>query len=178
MCQRLYNIAVILICVWFKAVAWSHSQPKTLATGGEDGTMRLWNVTANKSTESNEIGRKLEHRAGITGIHFSPHCSEILTTHGAEVGTLTADQRSNLTRSAQWSLSVHSLPSLRHVALFRLPHAVADSVGDSVLDATGTKIIFVTPSSRKIDVCDVWAKRKVIKKAPSFSGSFMKYTIR
>ncbi|KJA24956.1 hypothetical protein HYPSUDRAFT_38340 [Hypholoma sublateritium FD-334 SS-4] len=161
------------------AVAWSHSQPKTLATGGEDGIMRLWNVTPNKSTDSNQIGKKLEHRAAITGIHFSPHCNEILTTHGAEVGTLTADQRSNLTRSAQWSLSVHSLPSLRHVALFRLPHAVADAIGDNVLDATGTKVIFATPSTRKIDVCDVWAKRKVIKKAPSFSGSsFMKYAIR
>ena len=162
----------------FKAVAWSQSQPKTLATGGEDGILRLWNVTTNKSTDSNEIGRKLEQRASITGIHFSPHCNEILTTHGAEVGTVTADQRQNLTRSAQWSLSVHSLPSQRHVALFRLPHGLADAIGDSVLDATGTKIIFATPSTRKIDVCDVWAKRKVIKRTPSVSGSFMKYTIR
>lgn len=44
-------------------------------------------------------------------------------------------------------------------------------IGDSVLNAHGTKIIFAMPSDGKLNVCDAWTKRKEIKKQPSFMGN-------
>ena len=44
-----------------------------------------------------------------------------------------------------------------------------DSLGDSILNEAGTKLIFATPEDGKINVCDVWSKRKETKKRISLT---------
>ncbi|KAF8181082.1 hypothetical protein BJ912DRAFT_980291 [Pholiota molesta] len=96
-----------------------------------------------KDANSNSLNPgKLDIGTVITGIHFSPHCKEILTTHGAQVGERAVN-----------AIAVHSFPSLRDVTTYSLPGAQLGAIGDSVLDGTGTKLIFATPSTNKIDVC-------------------------
>jgi cell division cycle protein 20 (cofactor of APC complex) len=44
-------------------------------------------------------------------------------------------------------------------------------IGCNVLSANGTKLVLAVPEEGKINVCDVWAKRKEVKRQPSFFGS-------
>ncbi|KAF8970683.1 WD40-repeat-containing domain protein [Flammula alnicola] len=153
------------------AIGWSPWQSKLLATGDAKGILRLWNTNA-KDSNSNALNPgKLDIGAIITGIHFSPQCKEILTTHGAQIGDppTIVDKNQSPKPSPQNALVVHSFPSLRYVTTHRLPDEQEGPIGDSVLDGSGTKVIFATPSHRKIDVCDVWSKRKEVKRHSSFS---------
>ena len=59
------------------------------------------------------------------------------------------------------ALAVHSFPNMGHVFSFKLP--IDKFIGDSVLDGSRTKIVYTSPFTTKISVCDVWAKRKEIK---------------
>ena len=66
------------------------------------------------------------------------------------------------------SVAVHSYPSLRHVTAL----SVGDKpIGCSVLSASGTRLVLAVPDEGKINVCDVWTKRKEVKRQPSFFGS-------
>ncbi|KAF9555734.1 WD40 repeat-like protein [Agrocybe pediades] len=158
----------ILQSAKISAVAWCPWKTKVLATGDARGIIRLWNINDQKSSSNALSPGRLETGSVITGIHFSPHCQELLTAHGAQLGIHPPIDLSNPRPSVANALAVHSFPSMGHVFLYRLP--IDKPVGDSVLDGTGTKIVYTTPATSKISVCDVWAKRKErkeIKRSPS-----------
>ncbi|KAF8889123.1 WD40-repeat-containing domain protein [Infundibulicybe gibba] len=66
------------------AVAWCPWQAKMLATGDAKGTVHLWNVNTSSPHSNALVPGKLELGSPITGLHFSPHCKEFLTTHGTD----------------------------------------------------------------------------------------------
>ena len=130
----------------------------------------MWNINPNTPHCNAATPGKLETGAAITGLHFSPQCKEILTTHGASISESTSNNDSFTCprTTVANSLAVYSYPSFRHV--MTLP--ISDNpIGDSVLNAHGTKIIFAMPNDGKLNVCDAWTKRKEIKKQPSFMGN-------
>lgn len=137
------------------------------ATGDDMGILRLWNVNTKVLGSNAMTPGELDLGCVITGVHFSPQCKEILTTHGAAVGerTLTGKDKP----LPENGMAVHSLPTLRHVMNYDLPEGQKGMIGDSLVDSTGTRLIFATPGFNKIDVCDVWAKRKELRRQPSFT---------
>lgn len=149
-----------------KVVKWCPWQPRLLATGDVKGTIQLWNINAMTVHSNIAVPGRVELRSSITGLYFSPHCKEILTTHG-----LT----STVTHHPEWpkvdvanSIAVHSYPSLRHVTMLNVENK---PIGDSVLNASGTKIIFAIPEQGKLNICDTWSKKKELKKQSSFMSS-------
>ena len=129
----------------------------------------MWNINSNTPHCNAATPGKLETGATITGLHFSPQCKEILTTHGANISeSISNDSFTCVRTTVANSLAVYSYPSFRHVTT--LPNA-NNPIGDSVLNAHGTKIIFAMPDDGKLNVCDAWTKRKEIKKQPSFMGN-------
>lgn len=65
-------------------------------------------------------------------------------------------------------ITVHSYPSLRRVTTLSIAEK---RITNSVLNSSGTKIVLAIPDDNKINVCDVWSKRKELKKQPSFFNS-------
>ncbi|KIL64656.1 hypothetical protein M378DRAFT_163128 [Amanita muscaria Koide BX008] len=147
------------------AVTWSPWQPKLLASGDMTGVIRLWNVDSTSRSNAAAPG-KIELDSPVTGLHFSPHCKELLSTHGTSLVTPEASTSHIWPRtSVSNAIAVHSYPSLRHVTTLDVAEK---PLGVSVLNALGTKIILSVPEDCKLNVCDVWSKRKEIKKQPSF----------
>ncbi|KAF8064304.1 WD40 repeat-like protein [Lyophyllum atratum] len=166
--QHASAISALAFCPW---------QPKLLASGDNQGTIQLWNINALLSHSNAATPGKLELGAPITSLYFSPQCKELLSTHGSKPkpATETATNAHVSATSQLWpkatmdnSIAVHSYPSLRHVTTFLLNNK---PIGSSVLNAGGTKIVLAVPEDGKINVCDVWAKRKELKKQPSFFNS-------
>ncbi|PFH48846.1 hypothetical protein AMATHDRAFT_64526 [Amanita thiersii Skay4041] len=151
------------------AATWCPWQPKLLATGDEVGTIRLWNVDASSPRSNASVPGKIEMDSPVTGLHFSPHCKELLSTHG------TSTSSADVSASQVWprnsvsnSIAVHTYPSLRHITTLNVAQK---PIGVSVLNAHGTKIVLSLPDDTKLSVCDAWSKRKEIKKQPSFMES-------
>uniref|UniRef100_A0A8H7XKT1 Uncharacterized protein n=1 Tax=Psilocybe cubensis TaxID=181762 RepID=A0A8H7XKT1_PSICU len=133
------------------SVAWCPWQPKVLATGDIRGILRIWNVSENKN--SNALPSKLDVKSVMTGIHFSPQCKEVLTTQGPPIGEPMPMDFNNLKPWFENCLAVHSFPSFSTVTTMRL--SIDKPIGYSVLDGTGTRLVYQTPSDGKINVCEV-----------------------
>ena len=170
-----------------QALTWSPWLPKLLATGDSGptgrGTIQLWNVNASSAYSNAADPGKIELAAQITSLHFSPHCKEILSTHGPGPAP-TTDSPAQDTQSRPLinnsnipntdvlappmnSIVVHSYPSLRHVTEVS---AAPSAISDSVLSTNGMKVIFAVPGEAKLKVWDVWGKRKEVRKHSTFLG--------
>lgn len=144
-----------------------------MATGDASGVLRLWSVTDGPGSNALKPG-KLETASIITGVHFSPQCKEILTTHAARIGGPVPIDPQNPKPSTENALVVHQFPLLQRVVTFRFP--MERAIGDSVLDSSGTKIIYATPSDGMVNVSDVWSKRKEVKKELKRTTSLISLT--
>lgn len=149
-----------------KVVTWCPWQPRLLATGDVKGVMQLWNINAMTVHSNAATPGKIELGSPITGLHFSPHCQEILTTHGPAPTEAQPPEWPKV--NVANSIAVHSSPSLRHVTTLNMEDK---PIGDSVLNANGTKIIFAIPEEGKLNICDAWSKKKELKRQPSFMSS-------
>ncbi|KDQ55962.1 hypothetical protein JAAARDRAFT_195207 [Jaapia argillacea MUCL 33604] len=150
------------------ALAWCPWQPKLLATGDSSpngtGTIRFWNINTSHQS-SNASGPAREMDAQITSLHFSPHCRELLTTHGAgapHVPPLSVDGRieeiaANRAMNVANSVVVHSYQSWTHVITRA---ASTGRVAGSVLNPTGTKLAVAAADEGKLSLWEVWGKRK------------------
>ena len=165
-------------------MAWCPWQPKTLATGDStaegSGTIRIWNVN---NTLSSTHPDKLELDAQITSLHFSPHCKEILSTHGpgkmspdhpnhTDINTLPSDFTPS--RIAN-SVVVHAFPSFRRVTTMV---GARTNVAGSILSPNGQRVVIAVPEESKLKIWDVWAKRKELKRTSSTSSLMSSYSIR
>lgn len=159
-----------LLSLSSQALAWSPWQPKLLASGDSSargtGTIQLWDIS-NSSYSGSTAPGKLELSAQVTSLHFSPHCKELLSTHGPgptrDDGDLQSWPRAiNMANS----VTVHSYPSLRHVVT--LPVTSTGGVGGSVLTANGMKVVLAVPGENKLKLWDVWGKKKEVRRQPSF----------
>ncbi|XP_006455752.1 hypothetical protein AGABI2DRAFT_76730 [Agaricus bisporus var. bisporus H97] len=151
------------------AVAWCTWHPRILASGDSKGILRLWNVEAGSSSSNGLMPGMLDLGASITSLHFSPHTKEFVSTHGASVTDAPASEGLSRPRfSMANSVTVHAFPSLRHVntvSVMNKPYR------DCVLNAQGTKLILEIPEENKLGICDVWSKRKELKRHSSFLDS-------
>ena len=140
-----------------------------LATGDSKGILRFWSVNA-KDKRSNALSpSKYDTGSVISGVYFSPHCKEILTTHGERIAPPpTLAEIEDPIHTTERSVTVFTYPSLTYASHVRvLSHNYA--IGDSILNGAGTKLLFATPEDGKINVCDVWSKRKETKKRLSLT---------
>ncbi|KAL0952626.1 hypothetical protein HGRIS_006874 [Hohenbuehelia grisea] len=156
------------------ALGWCPWKSKYLASGDSSpngtSTVRLWSIEEGSGKNENKV--KIEFDAGITSLHFSQHCKEIVTTHSsserpagaAEQSSLPTSQRAPPSYSVKNSVSVHTTNTLAHANTC----AGEGPIAGSVLSPNGLKVAVAVPDEGKIHVWDVWGKRKEIKKQSSF----------
>jgi cell division cycle protein 20 (cofactor of APC complex) len=158
-----------------QALAWCPWQSKLFASGDSSvsghGTIQLWNVSTSSQYSNAAVPGKIELDAQVKSLHFSPHCKEIMSTHGSgqEPGITSGDapvrswSRNNTTVAC--SVAVHSFPSLRNVTTIVV---ASKGLADSVLSHNGMKTVIAIPEENKLRVWDVWGKRKEVRRSPSF----------
>ncbi|KAF9450533.1 WD40 repeat-like protein [Macrolepiota fuliginosa MF-IS2] len=154
------------------AVAWCPWHPKLLASGDSKGILRLWNVEPSSPSSNALTPGILDLGASITSLHFSPHVKEIVMALGAAVtDPPRAEGPCRPKFSMTNSVSVYSFPSLRHINTVPITDKPSR---DCVLNAQGTKIILEIPEENKLGICDVWSKRKELKRHSSFLDSVIR----
>lgn len=153
-------------------MAWCPWQPKILASGDSKGILRLWNVESSSPNSNDLTPGTLDLGASITSLHFSPHVKEFVTTHGtATVDSSSPEGPSRLKFSVANSIAVHSYPSLRHINTISL---MDKPNRNCVLNSQATRIIVEIPDENKLGICDVWSKRKELKRHSSFLDSVIR----
>ncbi|PCH43126.1 WD40 repeat-like protein [Wolfiporia cocos MD-104 SS10] len=159
------------------ALAWCPWLPNLFATGDSakdgTGTIKVWNMTPPSSKRASTHPTTVELDAEVTSLHFSPHCKELLSTHGpgkstpaAPVDHLDAHAtpaepiRSRIANS----VVVHSYPSLRQVTNTQV---AGNCVAGSVLSPNGQRVAIAIPKDSKLNVWEVWGKQKELRRSSS-----------
>jgi cell division cycle 20, cofactor of APC complex len=157
--------------------------------------VRLWDIDPTSSYQASFSPEKFEPNAQVTSLHFSPHCKELLSTHGPgsnsdsstnEPAATTTPENTQNTQNIQNisagsnsskgmanSIAVHAVPSLRHVMTVSV--ASFKGLSGSVINANATKAVLVVPEENKLKVWEVWGKAKEGRRHSSFMD---KSTIR
>ncbi|KAI0691801.1 WD40 repeat-like protein [Cytidiella melzeri] len=160
-----------------KALAWCPWQPDLLATGSTfpDGKIRVFSVKS--SSPIPQPRHVLPLHASITSLHWSPHCKEILSTHGHAWDSNVPLDPSNL-RPVQLksplthSITVHSYPSYRRTVSVT---AHIGPVGHSCLSPDGTMVFTICPVEEAMKMWKVWS---LPPKPPKKEDMYDKFTIR
>ncbi|THH28763.1 hypothetical protein EUX98_g5428 [Antrodiella citrinella] len=170
------------------ALAWSPWHGKVLATGDSapdhTGTVRIWNV--NGSCSTGDLSNFLEFDAEVTSLHFSPHCKELLSTHGPGKSTFTPERQvydetlddtvtvasSTIPSKVANSVLVHAYPSLRHVTTQKVSEK---SLAGSLLSPSGQRLLLAIPEESKLKIWDVWGKPNLKRQGSKLSeGSIIR----
>ena len=137
----------------FQALAWCPWKPELLATGtlSPDGMIRVWNTleTIDKSTSPTHT---IPMRTAITSLHWSPHCKELLSTHGDSWQDGTSGLKKHPTEVSN-SITVHSYPSYSRLLSLT---AHTSGIGHSCLSPDGTKIFTICPAEEAMKMWKVW----------------------
>lgn len=105
----------------------------------------------------------------MTSLHFSPHCKELLSTHGSGKTTFTPerqvydetlDDTVTLPQTAvpskiANSIQVHAYPSLRHITTQKVSEK---NLAGSLLSPNGQRLLLAIPEESKLRIWDVWGK--------------------
>ncbi|OJT02682.1 WD repeat-containing protein slp1 [Trametes pubescens] len=179
-----------------KALAWCPWKPELLATGTmyPDGKIRIWNI--NTTPAAAPATHTITLNTSVTSLLWSPHCKELLSTHGmswqpragaaescpnlpADVGPNSRARRLrdrerpvSVKTALTNSLTVHAYPSLRRVV--SVP-AHTGAVGHSCLSPDGTKVFTICPAEEAMKMWHVWGVAEAGEKRESV---FDKCTIR
>ncbi|KAH9894033.1 WD40 repeat-like protein [Cubamyces lactineus] len=171
-----------------KALAWCPWKPELLATGAmyPDGKIRIWNI--NSTPAAAPAGHTIALNTSVTSVLWSPHCKELLSTHGmswqpragasescphlpADVGPNSRARRTRERERPQSvktaltnSLTVHAYPSLRRVV--SVP-AHTGAVGHSCLSPDGTKVFTICPAEEAMKMWQVWGVAEAGEKKES-----------
>lgn len=141
----------------FKALSWSPWQRDLLATGGgsPDGEIHIWNT--GKMDPSSGPMHTISLQTAITSLHWSPHCKELLSTHGSSLTAPQNNVQSVVQASApstENSLVVHSYPSCQRIVNVKGHTA---PVGHSCISPDGCSIFTVSPMEETIKMFRVWS---------------------
>ena len=140
-----------------QALAWCPWKPDLLATGSgfPEGRISVWS-TKHTVLDSDAFGSNPGPTSGpanempsiqlltnVTSLHWSPHCKEILSTHG--VSWTKSRSEYFLTAGPStlaFTILVHSYPSLKQLVRVE---AHSDTITHSCLSPDGTVSIFFPP---------------------------------
>lgn len=139
-----------------KSISWAPWQDGLLATGGlfPDGKIQLWNI--------NKLATPLTIHTltNITSLHWSPHCKEILSTHGSSWGPWHVVRRAEpppkqAPRTAFTnSMTVHAYPSCDKIVSVNAHSAM---IGHSCIGPDGCALFTVSPIEETIKMFKVWS---------------------
>lgn len=165
-----------------KAISWCPWQHDLLATGttAPEGKIRIWNTSSISSTPT--PAQTIPLNTSVTSLHWSPHCKELLSTHGSSFTPVLQSSIQNRGTSLRPryaksplmnSIAVHQYPSCKR--LMTLTNAHTGSITHSCLGPTGENLFTVCPNEETIKMWKVWTASKPSGKRES---AFDKYTIR
>jgi cell division cycle protein 20 (cofactor of APC complex) len=165
-------------------LAWCSWKPDLLATGSysPEGKIRIWNTSV-VGSHSPEPIQTIPLNTSIYSLQWSPHCKELLSTHGASFSPIFSRQplpggddipqvKAILSPLAN-SITVHEYPSGRR--LMSLSNAHSSVVSHSCLGPDGENVFTVCPAEETIKMWQVWRKRPKPSKERS---AFDKHLIR
>ncbi|KAF8636093.1 hypothetical protein AX17_003798 [Amanita inopinata Kibby_2008] len=171
-----------------KALAWCSWKPDLLATGSgfPEGKIRTWN--ASTLSQSPTPLETIPLNTSVLSLHWSPHCKELLSTHGPSFTPPSTVRRAlvnaNFTRfpplremktvlsALTNAIVVHDYPScVRLMSLTAHTH----SVTHSCLGPNGRDLFTVCPMEETIKMWQVWGERPEVDKRES---AFDRWTIR
>ncbi|KAF8064303.1 WD40-repeat-containing domain protein [Lyophyllum atratum] len=164
-----------------KALAWCPWKPDLLATGSfhPEGKIRIWS-----SSSPSAVPKPIETislNTTVMSLQWSPHCKELLSTHGSSFepalapgrgSTSIAPPRTQLLPLAN-AIAVHEYPSGKR--LLTLTSAHFGPVTHSCLGPNGEDLFTVCPREETIKKWHVWSKRADTGKRES---AFDKWSIR
>ena len=167
-------------------MAWCPWKPDILASGSTypEGVIRLWSINASDAMLPQSTIRL---DTSVTSLIWSPHCKELLSTHGSSwnphtfhsTPNLHGDEGSTMPRGHIYSktkytdsITVHSWPSLKHVISVQ---AHSRPVGHSCLSPDGTLVFTICPDEEAMKMWKVWS---VPPKPPKREGMYDKFAIR
>ncbi|OCH92525.1 WD40 repeat-like protein [Obba rivulosa] len=167
-----------------KAVAWCPWKSELFATGSSypDGRIHIWSV--NSITASPAPLHTISLNTAVTSLIWSPHCKELLSTHGSSWTTPPASApvlshsaartaRPVPTASAQAnSLMVHAYPSCKRLVTVCAHQA---TVGNSALSPDGTSVFTICPAEEAMKMWRVWGTPESVERRES---AFDRCTIR
>ncbi|KAG6910389.1 hypothetical protein DXG01_011104 [Tephrocybe rancida] len=167
-----------------KALAWCPWKPDLLATGSTypEGTIRVWSSSSPLSLPAPTLTIPLD--TSVLSLHWSPHCKELLSTHGSSFSPLPLTRGpvsavlppaplKGLSTPLTNSITVHNYPSGKR--LLNLTTAHLGPVTHSCLAPNGEDIFTVCPREETIKKWHVWSKRPDTGKKES---AFDKWSIR
>ncbi|KAI0085522.1 WD40 repeat-like protein [Irpex rosettiformis] len=171
---RMHHNAPVKVSI---ALAWCPWQPDLLATGSTypDGKIRVFSVKS--SSPIPQPRHILPLHASITSLHWSPHCKEILSTHGHAWNPDSLTDPTN-TRPIQvkspltHSITVHSYPSYRRTVSVA---AHIGPVGHSCLSPDGTMLFTICPTEEAMKMWKVWS---IPPKPAKKENMYDRFTIR
>ncbi|KAG6864756.1 hypothetical protein C0991_007357 [Blastosporella zonata] len=167
-----------------KALAWCPWKPDLLATGSiyPEGTIHVWSSSSPSALPTPTLTVPLD--TSVLSLHWSPHCKELLSTHGSSFpslpptrgpasATIPPAPLKVLSTALTNSICVHEYPSGKR--LLNLTSAHMGPVTHSCLAPDGEDVFTVCPREETIKKWHVWSKRPDSGKKES---AFDKWSIR
>lgn len=173
--------------VVFQALAWCSWKPDLLAAGSysPEGKIRIWS-TSTVTSHSPEPIQTIPLNTAVYSLQWSPHCKELLSTHGASFTPIqsrhspnrynvnagpssanTNQQVKAVLSPLANSITVHDYPSGKR--LMSLSNAHSNAVSHSCLGPDGENVFTVSPAEETIKMWQVWGKRpKPLKERSAF----------
>ncbi|KAJ3508805.1 hypothetical protein NLJ89_g5557 [Agrocybe chaxingu] len=169
-----------------RSFAWCQWKPDLLATGtsAPEGKIRIWS-TSSLAPHSPAPLHTISLDTSVLSLQWSPHCKELLSTHGISWKPPPSRQHSSSSsRSIDRlptfvktpltnSITVHQYPSCKR--LMTLSNAHSSAVTRSCLSPDGESIFTVCPREETIKMWQVWSKPVP---PPKKESAFDKYIIR